>query len=405
MRSLLVSSVVAAISPTTGWGASVLDPPPALGHTFDLKEFGAVCDGVHDDTKPIQAWLDKLAANVRLSASPGVCLFSAPLRAPYANAWAIVGSGPYSTVFKYVGGAADVDLLTINDTGHGGFRGGYLSGFRIMSETRMTGGAALHVHGAFESFFSSLIADGLGGNGNLFHGLWFDGVGFASLDGFVGFGRGDGIRVNGALGGTADLYVTRARVKGFAIGLHVGGGIGGVACDMSDFNQNGVNLQIDNAIVHEPNREVNQGRNCAFDAAVTGDNVFINDELSNGGTVDLGGWIASSFRANGVNIQRWRNGDVEITGDKLYNNCLDGLFVQDPTTHVFIGQTVAINKNGNAEVGHGACQKLPARGFGVNAAEPTDRVVSAGDRPWNNSAGPFGPNVHILGSGRDGKKN
>ena len=111
--------------------------------------------------------------------------------------------------------------------------------------------------------------------------------------------------------------MTRARVKGFAIGLHVGGGIGGVACDMSDFNQNGVNLQIDNAIVREPNREVNQGRNCAFDAAVTGDNVFINDELSNGGTVDLGGWIASSFRANGVDIQRWRNGDVEITGDKL----------------------------------------------------------------------------------------
>ena len=70
IRSLLVSSVVAAISPTTGWGASVLDPPPALGHTFDLKEFGAVCDGVHDDTKAIQAWLDKLAANVRLSASP-----------------------------------------------------------------------------------------------------------------------------------------------------------------------------------------------------------------------------------------------------------------------------------------------------------------------------------------------
>ena len=35
------------------------DGAAAMG-TFDLKDFGAVCDGAHDDTKAIQAWLNKL---------------------------------------------------------------------------------------------------------------------------------------------------------------------------------------------------------------------------------------------------------------------------------------------------------------------------------------------------------
>jgi hypothetical protein len=48
--------------------------------TFDLKDFGAACDGRHDDTKAIQAWLNRLEEHVRLMAPAGVCVFSAPLR-------------------------------------------------------------------------------------------------------------------------------------------------------------------------------------------------------------------------------------------------------------------------------------------------------------------------------------
>ena len=60
--------------------------------TFDLKEFGAVCDSRHDDTKALQAWLNRLTEHVRLTAPAGVCLFSAPLKVPFAKAYDISGA-------------------------------------------------------------------------------------------------------------------------------------------------------------------------------------------------------------------------------------------------------------------------------------------------------------------------
>jgi polygalacturonase len=36
----------------------------SAGETLDLKKFGAACNGSHDDTAAIQAWLNNLAANV-----------------------------------------------------------------------------------------------------------------------------------------------------------------------------------------------------------------------------------------------------------------------------------------------------------------------------------------------------
>ena len=54
-----------------------ISPASAAGD-FDLKQFGAVCDGSHDDTKAIQAWLNKLGPNVRLTARTGRLPFLRP---------------------------------------------------------------------------------------------------------------------------------------------------------------------------------------------------------------------------------------------------------------------------------------------------------------------------------------
>lgn len=375
---------------------------PRNSASHDLIAYGALCDGVHDDTLAIQNWLNSIGSDVRLVAPPGVCVFSAPLQVPFANDWTIEGSGPYSTTLKYIGQASDVDLLTVSDARHGGFKDAFLGNLRIASDTRMRAGAALHVHGAFVSMFRNLVVGGFGDNDTLYDGFWFDGVGFATLIGFDAKGRGDGVLVNAAQGGTADLYLTSGRVGGFAIGLHVAGGMGGVQCDQTDFLRNGINLKIDTTVKNAPNREIKQGPNCAFDSATTGDNVLIDDQLANGGTIRLDGWIASSYHANGVHVAHWKNGDIELAGDALYNNCLDGIFISDITTRIFISSTLGIKSNGNAQVGNGACGVVSSdRGWGVNAASPTNRIYTD-VRPWNNRAGSFAPNAMIERLGPSG---
>ena len=229
MQSLvsLAFAIAVATSASAQLGPETSQRVGNLG-TFDLTDFGAVCDGRHDDTRAIQTWLSKLKPYVRLTAPAGVCVFSAPLKAPRADNWTIEGSGSYSTVFNYIGSVNDIDLLTIGNTdGGAGFKGGYLANFKIASQTKMAGGAALHVHGSFGTMFRNLVMGGFGGNGNLNDGFWFDGVGHTTLIGYDAKGRGDGIRVNQALGGAADLYLFSGRVGQFAIGLHVAGGVGG----------------------------------------------------------------------------------------------------------------------------------------------------------------------------------
>jgi hypothetical protein len=379
--------------------APICASPAAAQGTFDLKTtFGAACDGVHDDTVMIQEWLNQLAPNVHLTAPAGVCVFSAPLRAPFARGYDISGAGPYATVLRYVGPSTTADLLTISDTGHGGETGVSIRDFRITSQTRMTGGYAFHAHGLFDSIVSNVVLDGISeGNGNLCGGYWFDGAGGVDLQNPNAYSKqfcGDAVLVNAALGGTAELRIIGGNIgPGFVGGLHMAGGFGGFRCDGTNIYANAYNLLIDNAIVQAPNREFDQGSTCALDSAfVSG--AMVSDPLASGGTVDLAGWVASSQTGSGIDIRQWKNGDVEIHGDKVYNNCLDGVYVEDPTAHVFLANSVAINANGNSHINR--CQVPAGRGWGVNASLPTANIVNC-SVPWGNTAGALSPNVATAG--------
>jgi hypothetical protein len=67
---------------------------------------------------------------------------------------------------------------------------------------------------------------------------------------------GDGVLVNGALGGTAELRIVGGDIGGgFTSGLHMAGGFGGLRCDGTNIHSNNYDLLIDNAIVGLPNRD------------------------------------------------------------------------------------------------------------------------------------------------------
>jgi hypothetical protein len=365
--------------------------------TFNLMNFGAACDGSHDDTVAIQAWLNKLKPSVQLVAPAGVCLFSTPLTALFANDYDISGAGPYTTTFRYVGPSTATDLLTIGDTGHGLEAGVSIHDFRITSVTKMTGGYALHAHGLFHALVSNVVLDE-SGNGSLCGGYWFDGASGVDLvnpNAHSNQSCGDGVLVNAALGGVAELRIAGGDIGGgFKSGLHMAGGFGGLRCDGTNFHRNTYNLLVDNAVVQTPNREFHQGSTCAFDSAfVSG--VLVNDAQSNGGgTIDLAGWEASAQTGAGIDIRSFRGGDIAIRGSKVFNNCQDGVYIEDPTVRVFLANTAGINGNGNS--GLAGCHVASGRGWGVNAASPTSHVVNC-SVPWNNAAGALSPNVITSG--------
>ena len=107
--------------------------------------------------------------------------------------------------------------------------------------------------------------------------------------------------------------------------------MGGLVCTGTNFHNGGIGLLVDNALSASPNREFDQGVACSFDTTDTY-GVLVNDTLVTGGTIDLAGWQASNRAGPGIYIESWPSGDVEIRGDKVYNNCGDGIEVQDTTS-------------------------------------------------------------------------
>lgn len=88
-----------------------------LRERVSIKDFGAIGDGVTDDTAAIQAALDAVAGRV-LFAPKGTYLHSSSLTLSVSNA-TLRGEGGRATVFKRAAGlAADVGGLTVRECGN-----------------------------------------------------------------------------------------------------------------------------------------------------------------------------------------------------------------------------------------------------------------------------------------------
>ena len=376
-----------------------------------LPDFGAKCDGVTDDTAAIQNWLNTAAAGVNLVAPGGMCNFSSPLHIAAVNQLTLSGAGPTTTIFEYTGASTTPDLITFGTSSSGGKYGDKFSNFSIHSTTTMTGGYALHLHALFDSVLENVWADDVndGGSGPLCGGVWFDGASNVDVLNPYGFSKqncGDGILVNAAQGATAELRIVGGSIggvsaggtiAGFVNGLHMAGGFGGLRCDETSIHNNGIGVLIDDAVTATANREFAQGSTCVVDTDLTA-GVLVNDPLANGGTVDLAGWEASTGAGHGVVIEAWASGDVEIRGDKIYNNCGSGLYVQDATALIGVSSATVIRKNGTTGFGS-SCTTWQAGagagiyGYGVYATAATNNVtgfpqyVSNTVAPFNNLTG------------------
>ncbi len=414
-RSPNIPAIASSSTPEQPATASTLGFTPVKVET--PTDYGAYCDGAHDDTKALQAWLDQARPYAKLALPAGRCLFSSSLSIGDASQYTIEGQGNFASILVYTGTDSNVDLLTINAPAKRRVVGITLRSFGMIANTRMTGGYAIRANGLHGAILDDIALSGIDGslgNGNFCGGVYFYGAASVSVRNPIMRSSqecGDAIRVVGILGGFAEIQITGGTIggdivrgfpKGWLTGLHMAGAYGGVRCDNTNFHNNVVGWLVDDADVNGTtitagNREWMIGSTCALDG-MRDAGLVINDPLSNGGGAPVRGWVASSRTGAGIDVKSLPNGILLINDNRLYNNCGSGLLVEDPTTNVIIGAGEGINKNGRV-LGR-ECKMWqaanPGHGYGIEATVPTTRIINQAT-PLDNAAGPWNENTHLGG--------
>lgn len=336
-----------------GSGASVTATGSSTARTLaarfadvvNLKDFvTGVADA--DETTGIQAWLAAITAGKIGYAPAGTYKFTAALSTA-ATRIAIVGDGPFQTVFKYAGVSTTADLLTIGD-GSTVISNHYLHGFRIASDTTMSAGNALRLRRMQRGSVNNIVIDGESGNKKLYHGIYFDEMAHIDLIDFEVYAQGDGIRCRGsAAGGQAGLMLFQGKVNGCAVGLRVGGGMGGVYGDQVDLVANAVNMVVDTTLASEGNREIILGPSFALDGSTTGANLQISDTLATGSAVlhMHGTWNASAA-THGLLIDASVNFLAIVSGGTFFNHGGDGLRNASTSAQIVFAPTRVTNCGG-----------------------------------------------------------
>lgn len=240
-----------------------------LQQVVSIKDhpYNAKCDGSTDDYSAVMAAYNAVPAGATLLVPTGTCVFrTAPVFGTKRVSWK--GMGARQSVFQYAGPNTTNDAFTFGASG-GELNGIRIEGIGFSSATSMTAGAGVHFIKLTRSALRDLLFDHQDGNGNFYHGVWFDGVDIASLDVFQARAKQDAVRINGN-GAKADLFLTSGKVASSMVGIHVGGDFGGLQVDTTDIINNATNVLIDKTInTAANNREVFFGPGAMIDTADT----------------------------------------------------------------------------------------------------------------------------------------
>ncbi|GJE45640.1 hypothetical protein AEGHOMDF_4840 [Methylobacterium soli] len=287
-------------------------------------------------------WLSSIQPGQRGYAPAGSCRFAEPLLI-LSDRIAITGDGPYQTIFVYTGTSETVDLITIGD-GIRPIKNLSLRDFRVTSSTRMKDGSAIHAKQLVRSMLESLVVDGQDGNGNLWNGIWFDGVDQVVYRSMEARAQADAVRVNGIAGKgnpKADLFLQSGKISFSDVGLRVGGAFGGLYADALNIIANGRGVVIDNSLADEANRELFFGPLVAIDSTKRGAAVTLEDAKAGPAswTQFTGSWVASEA-TDGVLVAQGVRSTLVVQGGSIFNFKRDGIRNESQNASVFVSQTI-----------------------------------------------------------------
>lgn len=355
-----------------------------LKEQISLKDFGAVGDGVVDDTAAVQAWADQASSTVCLYAPPGVYKLTSTITFPAEQSVSIRGAGRAMVTFLYAGAATNVDILVLGD-GSTTLKGWHVSGFRVDSTTTMTAGVGLHAKmmRAGSDFFE-LGFGYLNISPKLFNGIWFDNVNVCRYINFEACVQNEGFNVSGVVGTQegSDILLEQGTSTNCNIGYRISGGMGGVYYGSVLAFGCGINYKQDTDLIVNNNREIMYSAFCISDQCyihgihinetfdVIGRNTTINAFIGSAGILGSGG--------HDIYIERYRNSRVTIASGQIFNANGHGIALDDDTTLIAISPATQITNNS---------------GYGIYASVPTDRVFIGGYIDSSNLLGKFNGNL------------
>lgn len=352
---------------------------PTAALIAPVSSFGAKCDGSTDDTTALQAAINgAVGGQFAVGLPSGTCIFKSTITSNPGNNWGIIGTGSGSSALKYMGGSTNGNLLKLGNATSPSVNVN-LTGFRVISGVKMTGGDAVYAGGLQESQFSDVYADNQFGSPgkNLWNGFDFDSINHLVLDHAMAYAQNDCVRTFSAAGNLVDLYISAARLgggTGCAVGLHVGGGSGGVYLNSSSILLNNTNVVIDNALSTASNvQQVRIGEQSLIDTSNTGPGILVNQTVTGGSyEFTFDGWVSASAQS-GIFVQSCPTCRINITGAPIQFNGVhgppgDGIQLSDPNAIYTIGGAI-YNNNFN----------------GINCTAPI--TVNLNNFPHDNTSG------------------
>lgn len=328
----------------SGTGAVLRTAQNKMRDTVSLKDFGAVGDGVTDDTAAINSFLAATGNNLAGYIPSGTYRFTAPLNAVIANNVTIYGPG----YLLYTGSASPAsDLLTFGD-GVSLYQYLDLSFGGIGSSTSLTANFAIRIKKFVGVNIDTIVNGPVGNQGNLYRGVWFDNTSTINLGTSQFYTKDKNILWNNGSElhcAFAQIYGVLVAGQGSGTGIHIAGGCGGFYLENANQLYNDYGVLIDNAVSATGNSQM------FFDTGTLDTNktaaVFVNDSVSDplSKNIHFGCWAASTTAGSGLVISNWRDGKVYITTAKIINHSGAGVYINDATVRVEASNASRISNN------------------------------------------------------------
>lgn len=340
------------------------------------KDYGAVGDGVHDDTDALNAFFAQ-AGTKHLHLAAGTYKITSALTAIVGTGIKITGDGPRAQIIYGGVNTNPGDLMTFGD-GTNLYTDLDVRGFVVGSSTLLTGGAAVRVRKYINVEFDLT----LNGGGKLYNGAWFDNTGYINLHS----SRFYCTNINLSWSGGAELHCNHAWFggqlvsnEGTGIGIHVGGGCGGFYSENLMLLYQDIGLLVDTELTGTENIQFFFSKNSTFDSCRTA-GVKFNDNISNpiSKVIYADAWFCSTTSGHGFIIENWKDGSLHSSSGVFNNSNGNGLVINDPSVTVVLGRAVDISRNYY---------------YGIQAGSPT--TIYSDAIPVGNPAGKYGANISI----------
>ena len=329
-----------------------------LNDTVSVKDFGAVGNGVTDDTAAIQAAINYAISSggIRLNIPKGTYIVSSTIALAGLNNTFIYGDGQDNTIIKTNATTGDV-FYNSGMSFYNTFRD-----FSITSSVTRTSGAMIHVKGERRSMFDRLKIS------KHFDGINFEGAEITFLKNSIivdPTGAGTAIIIGSTVlqqsvsalcldtvttRGTSDT-ISSPIVGNYGIWVHQSDAIYAVNCDIGG---NAINdMLIDGGAFPQGRNANHYFQQCWFDATAGGDCVKVT---GSGSLVNCsfdncwisGGGILAPYNneACGIYLDAITQGyqNIQFTGCKMHSSAGAGVYINTPNADfIFTGCYIGVN--------------------------------------------------------------